>query len=169
MKNSLKLVIVLAAMCAGVSAQNFKIAHINMQELVFAMPEFEEMNQTLRKHAEDLENQMDEMMVERNRKFDEFQRLSETWSELVRQMRADELNSMQQRIQVFQEQAHEEVMTEQNRLLQPILEKANKAIETVAREQDISYVITADPQVLIYRAPNTIDLLPAVKLHMGLE
>jgi len=167
MKNSLKLVLVMAAFCAGVSAQTIKLAHINMQELVMSMPEYETFQETLQRYAQDLENQMEELIVERNRKFDEFQRLTETWSDLVRQMRADELNTMQQRIQMFQEQAHEEIMQEQNRLLQPVLEKANSAIEAVAREQEITYVISSE--ALLFRAANSVDLLPAVRRHLGIN
>jgi hypothetical protein len=43
MKNIVKFVtaIVLVALCSNVSAQNDKLAHISMQELITAMPEYE--------------------------------------------------------------------------------------------------------------------------------
>jgi len=170
MKNKFKLIVIIAAFfCVGVSAQAPKIAHINMQELVFAMPEYEEAMESLTRFAQDLENTLEELQVERSRKIDEFQRLSETWSDLVRQTRAEEIQSMSQRIQMFEQRAHSDVMQEQERLLQPIIEKAQAAIEVVAKEQDITYVISSDPQILVYKAANTIDLLPAVKRHMGIR
>jgi Skp family chaperone for outer membrane proteins len=56
---------------------------------------------------------------------------------------------------------------EQEKLMQPIIEKANKAIETVAKEQGISLVISET--VLHFKAVGTINLLPAVKQYLGIK
>ena len=171
MKTTLKLVVAfaIAALCSNVSAQNIKLAHIDIQELVLSMPEYEEAMAQLQGLLQELENSLEEMNVERNRKIDEFSRNQENWNELVRQARADEINSMQQRIQIFQQNAEESFQQEQARLVQPVIEKANKAIEAVATEQGITYVINADTNILLFKAVGSIDLLPAVKQHLGIR
>ena len=77
--------------------------------------------------------------------------------------------TMQRRIQSFQEQAQESYQQEQAKLMQPVYEKASKAVETVAKEQGAQLVFDANPQILLYKAPGTLDLLPAAKQHLGIR
>ena len=169
MKNTLKLALAVAifALCGNVSAQNVKLAYIDLQELVVSMPEYDSAMVKLQKFAANLENALDEMNVEYNRKYDEFTRNQENWSDLVRQSKGQELTQIGQRIQKFQEDASESYGMEQQKLTQPVLEKANKAIDTVAKEQGITMVFSS--QGLLYKAAGTTDLLPAVKQHLGIK
>jgi outer membrane protein len=109
------------------------------------------------------------MQVEYRKKIDEYSKNQENWTDLVKQAKLDEIQSMERRIQAFQESAQESLQQDYNKLLQPVIEKANKAVEAVAKEQGITYVITGDSQVLIYKAVGTLDLLPAVKKHLGIK
>ena len=171
MKTTIKLVLVItfAAFCSNVSAQNIKLAHINMQELIESMPDYEEAMESLQKHGETLSNEIEEIQVELNRLIDEFQRVQESLQDLVRQSRLEEIQRRSERLEQFQQQAQFSFQQEQNRLLQPILEKANKAVETVAKEQNITYVISADQNILLFKAVGTLDLLPSVKEHLGIR
>ena len=171
MKTTLKIVFVgvLIALFSTVSAQNIKIAHINMQDLIFAMPEYEKAMEDLRKFGQELENELELLQVEYRRKLDDYLNNSTNLTELVRRSREEELGSMQQRIGMFQQQAQETFELEQHKLMQPVWEKANKAVESVAMAQGITYVITGEPQILIFKAVGTLDLLPAVKQHLGIK
>ena len=169
MKTTLKLVIVIAfvALCGNVSAQNIKLAHINFQELIVSLPEYDSAQVKADKVLKDLQELLNEMEVEFNRKNDEYQKNQESWTELVRQAKMEELTSMYQRLQTRQQQAGEQYQQESDKLMQPVIEKANKAIDTVAKEQNITYVIVDNPQILLFKAVGTLDLLPAVKKHLG--
>jgi len=169
MKTTLKLVLVIAfvALCGNVSAQNIKLAYINFQELVSSMPESDSAQVKMEKVRLDLEKIMEEMQVELNRKQDEYQKNQTNWTELVKQSKTEELTSMYQRLQTFQQNASESFQQEYQKLLQPIQEKAAKAIDTVAKEQNITMVF--DSQILHYKAIGTLDLLPAVKQHLGIK
>jgi len=168
MKNTVKLVLVITiiALCSNVSAQTPKLAHISMQELVVSMPDYDSAMVKLQKFAQDLEQLLEEMQVELNRKQDDYQKNQANWSDLVKQAKNDELMTMYQRLQTFQQQAQENYETENTKLMQPVIEKANKAIETVAKEQGITYVFS--DQALIFKATGTIDLLAAVQKHLGI-
>ena len=168
MKNTLKLVlaIVIVALCSSVSAQNVKLAHIEFTELILAMPEYDSAMVKMQKFTKELESELETMQVELNRKYDEFTKNQENMSDLVKQSRWEEVQRMNERIQRFQEQAQEQYQQEQAKLLQPIQEKANKAIDAVAKEQGITYVLNS--QAIHFKAAGTLDLLPSVKKYLGI-
>jgi len=171
MKTTLKLVLVIAfvALCGNVSAQNLKLAHINMQELIASMPENDSAMVKLNKLQQTLEEEMENIQVEYRRKLDDYSKVEANLTDIVKQSKIQELQSLQQRIQLFQEQAQQSLESEYNKLMQPVVEKANKAIETVAKEQNITYVLSDNPQIIPFKAIGTLDLLPAVKQHLGIK
>ena len=171
MKNVIKIVFVIAvfALCCNVSAQNLKLAHINLNELIVSMPEFDSVQVKLQKVGQDLENAIEEMQVEFNKKNDEYQKNQANWTEIVRQAKTEELSFMYQRLQSFQQQASENYQQESDKFMQPVLDKANKAIESVAKEQNITYVFIDNPQILLFKAVGTLDLLSSVKKYLGIK
>ena len=172
MKTTIKLIVLTMAMFAissQVSAQTIKLAHINLEELVSSMPEYGEAREKLQKVVKDIEDELELIKVELNRKYEEYLSKRETWTALVLQSKEQELQMMNQRLQMTQESAQESYQMEMEKIMQPIYEKANKAIETVAKEQGITYVISGNPQILIFKAVGTLDLLPLVKQHLGIK
>ena len=172
MKTIVKIVvaIVLVALCSNVSAQTtLKLAHINKSDLIVSMPEYEAAMVELQKIEQSLMDTMEELQVEYRKKLDDYTRNFDNWADLVKQTKMEELQSMQNRIQVFQENAQETMQIEQQKVFQPIIEKADKAIEDVAKEQGVTYVINGDSQILLFKAVGTLDLLPAVKAHLGIK
>ena len=170
MKITLKLVLAITviALCSNVSAQTVKLAHINRDELIVSMPEYDSAQVKLQKFVQELQQVMEEMQVELNRKQEDINKNQANWSDLVKTSKNEEFYTMYQRLQTFQQQAEENVGQEQNKVMQPIVEKANKAIEAVAKEQGITYVISDNPQILFFKAVGTIDLLPTVKQKLGI-
>jgi len=168
MKTTIKIVvvIVLFALCSNVSAQNLKLAHIDMQALIFSMPEYDSAQVKMQKFVQELQSELELMNVERNRKVEEFTK-NQTWTDLVRQSKEQEILFMNQNIERFQQQAQESYQQKENELMLPIYEKANKAIETVAKEQGFTAVLSA--QALLFKGAGTVDLLPAVKKHLGIN
>ena len=171
MKITLKIVFVIAmvALCSNVSAQTLKLAYLNTEELIVSMSEYDTLQVQMQKFIKVLEDELEIIRVELNRKYEDYAKNQANMTDLVRQSRTEEIQTLQQRMEIFQQQAQENIQQEQGRLFQPIQEKANKAIEAVAKEQGISYVISGNPQILLYKAVGTIDLLPAVKAHLGIK
>jgi len=170
MKNTIKLVFAIAttiALCSNVSAQ--KLAHINVEELIIAMPEYDSAMVKMQKIQKDLETEVEDMQVEYRRKLDDYLKNEANLTEIVKQSRQTELQNLGQRIQTFTESAQQQLEMENGRLMQPIWEKANKAVENVAKAQGVEYVISGNPQILVFKAVGTLDLLPAVKDHLGIK
>jgi outer membrane protein len=159
--------IVFVGVCGLAHAQKpVKLAHIDSQALMQSMPESDSAQVKLQKLQKELETELEDLQVELNRKYDEFQKNSANWTELVKNSRQQEIITMQQRTQQFQESAYETLQQENAKLLQPIREKAVKAIEAVAKEQGITYVL--ESQVALFKAADSQDLLPLVKQRLGI-
>jgi len=171
MKTIVKLVvvIVLFALCSNVSAQNSKLAHINLEEVIVSMSEYDSVTMKLQREEKSLLQELELMNVERNRKIEDYTKNQANLTDLVKQVRIDEIQSMTQKIEQFQQTAQENLQKMQGELMQPIIEKANKAVEAVAKEQGVTYVISANPSILLFKAVGTLDLLPAVKKHLGIK
>ena len=170
MKTTLKLVLVIAliAFSGKVSAQKpLKMAHINMQELVMSMPEHDSAMVQMQKVQKEIETEMESQQVEYNKKLEEYSNNEKNWTDLVRQSRAQELQSLGQRMQIFRESAQQRFEEENENLLRPILDKANKAIETVSKEQGITYVLNT--QTLVYRSMDSQDIIQLVKDQLGIK
>mgnify|MGYP002682518703 CR=1 FL=1 len=71
MRNILGLAIValLTFSFSGVNAQNYKFGHINSQELLKAMPDRDSAEAKIRKYAESIEDQIEQLQVEVNKKY----------------------------------------------------------------------------------------------------
>jgi outer membrane protein len=85
----------------------------------------------------------------------------------VRATKEDEINSIQQRIETFRQQAQENLSKEETKQFQPIIDKVKKAITDVAKEQGLIYVFEVNG--LLYHSDQSIDLLPLVKKKLGLK
>lgn len=168
MKNTFKVTLLSLLLCVGavsLSAQQ-KIGHINMQQLVSAMPESAVAQQSLEAEAKKFDQQLKDMQTDFTTKVEEYQKGAETMTDIVRADKEAELQNIQQRIQAFNTQAQKQMSELQSQKLQPIFEKANAALAAVSKAQGITYVF--DSQVLLYTADGAVDLFPLVKTQLGI-
>ncbi len=160
------LVVFLLGMNANVFSQ-VKLGHINTNELLQQMPGRQQATQELEKYASELESTFTAMQREFQTKYQDYLEKQETFSQLIRQSKERELESLQQRIMEFQESAQEDLMQKENQLLRPIIEKARKAIEDVARENGYTYVFDTGMGVLLYSEPSD-NIMDKVKAKIGI-
>jgi len=169
MKSFIKSFVCLIFLLYGLNISAQKFAHINSQELLMSMPESDSAQAKIEKLATNYEDQLEEMQVELNKKYDDYLKNREKYTELIRQTKESEIADLQDRIQQFESIATQELQTERNKLLQPIIEKANKAIKSVAEEQNIMYVFDVSQGNPIYFSDQSVDILPLVRKKLGLE
>ena len=151
-----KLFILVAAMLAvgTVSAQKF--ARVNLQEIVVAMPEFEEAQKNLEAFGKDLQEQMEQIQVEFNNKLADFQKNQATMAASVKQMRQQELEQLQQRYAEFQQ-------------IEPVQNKANDAVNKVAKANGyIAVYNTSIPSLAYFDEAQLTDIAPLVKKELGI-
>lgn len=155
---------------ASASAQTLKFGHIDFQGLISTMPEREVAQKAMAKMQTDLESQLSVMQKEYQTKGQEYVALvkQSTVTDAIRQAKEADIQSLQERIQTFQQQAQENLQKEESKQFQPVIEKARKAIGDVAKEQGMLYVFEVN-SVLYYNATQSTDMMPLVKAKLGLK
>src|SRR5665647_1442613 len=134
------LIFVVALAGQSAMAQNFKFGHINSDELIQSMPEYDSATVKLEKFRKELLNALDLMTVEFNTKNESYQKESKNLSDIVKQTKEQELIDMQKRIQDFQTNAQQQLQNKQTEVFQPIYVKVDKAIKDIGKENGFLYV-----------------------------
>ena len=171
MKNLVKLIIIALFLFSGttVNAQNYKFGHINSQELLSIMPERDSAEAKIQKYAKELEGELELMNVEYRNKLNDYVEKRDNLTPLVKQTKEQEINEFQSRIQEFSANAQKELQQQEAQLIQPIIQKAEKAIKDVARENGFTYIFDLSRGSVIYFSEQSEDILPLVKKKLGLE
>jgi len=159
------------AIVLGVSmtsiAQGPKIGHINSQELMQLMPEAATIRTELEKEAASLETQMTAMQTEYQNLVRDYQTNEAAWSDLIRDSKVKEINDLEGRLQTFQQNAQQSLTAKEQALIEPVIKKAQDAIDTVAKANGYTYVFdTSVGAVLVY--PEGDNMLALVKKHLGI-
>ena len=151
-------------------AQNIKFGHINSDELIRALPEFDSATVQLENFQKDLVNALELMGVELNNKSDSYQKESKNLTEVVRQTKEQELIDMNRRIQEFQGNAQTQLQEKQAVLFQPIYTKVDKAIKDVGKDNGFVYVFdVAKGSLLYFDETKSTNILALAKAKLGIK
>ena len=157
--------VVLVATTGLVSAQS-KVAHINVQELLGAMPEMITANAELKKLQETYRSDIEGSMKALQNKLTQYQNEASAKSKEENDKRALELQQFEKNIQEAEASAMQELQKKQAELFAPITERAKAAIEKVAADLGFDYVIDATQGGGLIVSKGK-DLLPEVKKELG--
>lgn len=174
MRNLMKIMAVVLFSVTAISAanaQSLKFGHIDLQALVQLMPERAAAETEFNNFQKELEDILGEMQKDLQTKYGEFEALGADASEIKRNAKAAEIQDVQQRIQNYQVTAGQQIQQKQAELLKPVFDKADKAIEEVAKEQGLIYVFDAGVgnRTILYKSNESVDLLPLVKTKLGIQ
>jgi outer membrane protein len=162
--------IVIALAGQSVKAQSFKFGHINSDELIQTMPEYDSATVTLEKFRKELVNALELMQVELNTKSEAYQKDSKNFSDIVKQTKEQELMDMNKRIQDFQTNAQTQLQNKQSEVFQPIYAKVDKAIKDVGKENGFLYIFDVAKGALLYfDETKSTNVLSMVKAKLGLK
>jgi len=153
-----------------VKAQSFKFGHINSDELIQALPEFDSANVKLEKYRQELINYLELMSVELNNKSDAYNKESKNLTDLVKQTKETELVDLNRKIQQFQTDAQEKLQQKQVELFQPVYSKVDKAIKDVGKENGFLYVFDVSKGSLLYfDETKSTNVMVLAKAKLGLK
>ncbi len=171
MKRFLKVVLAVSAVFLLGNANGYaqKFGYINFAELIDVMPEMVEVRTNFESFQKDLEGQYESMAVELNNKWNNFVKEQDTLSEAILELRSEELNNLRERLTQFEQNAGNLMQQEQARLMTPVIEKANEAIQKVSKDNAFTAVFELTSQSLAYYDENTfINILPLVQAELGI-
>jgi len=162
------LLIALVAIPAVTFAQEAqKIAYINYYDVIGAMPEAKQMQDSLQKKANEFQAELKVLSDEYTNKMSDYVAKQDSLNESIKQRRLKELDDLRTRAANFQETAGQQQEELQQKLLQPIQEKLQKAINDVGKENNFLYIVNS--QVFLYVAPTATDATPLVKKKLGIQ
>ena len=170
MRNFFKVIVFCTLFFAGnLSAQNLKFGHIDFQALLQAMPETKVANTAVEKFVADLESKLTAMQKEAQDKGKEYVALSQQKdaNEVLVKAKLEEAQSIQERIQNFQQTAQDAIEKEKSKQLQPLYEKARKAIADAAKDQGLIYVFEVNG--VLYHSEQSVDLITSVKAKLAIK
>ena len=175
MKNFLKLTLVALLMVSSTTAFAQKFGRVDMAAVLTTMPEYTEAQQNLEAYGLDLQNQLEQILVEYNKLYAEYEKNAATLTDSVRQLKEREIMELQQRYTDFQQIAQQDMQRKEMELMNPILEKANEAVKSVSAAGGYLIVFsTANDQassagLAYFDAEALTDITPAVKAHLGIN
>ena len=119
-----------------------KIGYINSEELILSMPEAKKADADISAYAKTFQDQLTTMQKE--------------------------LQDLQGRIQSTQQSAEEKIAAKRQDLLKPITEKADKAIQDVAKEKGYTYILDSSTGSIVY-ATQADNIIQDVKNKLGIK
>ncbi len=149
MKKVFLFLIVLVASFTISNAQKF--AYIDLESVINKMPEFEKAKAQLEKEYRDVQNQLEQLQVEYNKKLQELQENMQLpdndtnkWSKAVLQLKQQELADLQQRIVNFQNTAQQTLQQRQIDLFKPVYDKVDSVVQYIAKQKGYIFVVKKD-------------------------
>ena len=147
------------------SAQS-KVGHINTQELIQAMPEMKTAMQQVQDLTKSYESDVQQKLASYQAKVQQYDAEAATQTNESNEARMKEVEQLQRDIAKFRDDATADIAKRREDLLKPLYEKARKAVEQVAQEQGIDYVLdsTKGGGVIVHQGK---DLMADVKAKLG--
>lgn len=164
-----KTLLLATALCIGTisfTQAQTKVAHINTQDLIKAMPEMKTAQAELEALSKTYQTDMQGSVTEFQNLQKQYEAEAKNKTDEENQKRILELQEKQQRLQQFQADAQKDLQAKEIALLQPITEKAKAAILKVSRAQGFDYVLDSGVGVTILADGK--DLLNDVKKDLGI-
>ena len=163
LKNLLFATVLFVGATSFTSAQS-KIAHINKQELIKAMPAYTQAQAEIDKLGKTYEATIQGSLKELDTKLKQYNAEAEAQTQEENQKRMEEVEGMKQSLGQYQQQAQKDLQEKEFNLLKPIVENADNAIKAVAKAQGFQYVV--DSAMLI--VADGKDLMADVKKHLSI-
>lgn len=167
MKN-LKTLLLIAVFTLGLGsiANAQKVGHIDFEKLIAEMPETETLKLDMEKLGKTYQDEIQGMEKELESTRKKYVAESNTQTQETNDKRAQELQEQNAKLEQARRFAYQDMQKKQNDGLQPIIEKAQKAIDEVAAAKSVLYVLDASvgKGLLVKKGQ---DLFDAVKTKLG--
>ena len=161
----MKRILLIAAvtlMSVAASAQDFKWAYVDFNEVVMLMPDMDEARATMEENQKTNEEILVAMYEEYQTKMQQYQQKAESWTPAIRESKEKEIMEIQSRLEQTQQSLQQELQMLQQNLQAPIYEKAQNAVNELAKAKGIALVF--EKASLLYLDPaQGIDLTPEAR------
>ena len=165
--NMKKLFIIALAAFATLSASAQTFGRVNFSELVALMPEMDQAREVIAASQKEAEETYSAMVEEYQSKLSQYQQKQATWTAAIRESKEKELYDMQNRIQEFQQNIAQELQQQQSQLQAPIYEKANNAVQEIAKAKKLTALFDTT-QALYFDEAQVVDITAEARKALGI-
>jgi outer membrane protein len=123
-----------------------KIGFTDVGYVLTNLPEFKQIESQLKTHNTQLQNQLEAKVKELREKAAKFDKEAAQMTEVIRNDKMKELQTLEQSIQEFQQNAQTSSQQKERQLLQPQYERIQKAIDQVRVENGFDFIFNANPE-----------------------
>ena len=159
----------ICAICGFTTANAQKFGHVNTQEIIQAMPEYNKAKTDIDALQKQYEADLKSMQDELNKKAEAFDKEQATLPENIKTRRQTELQEMYQKIQQSYQDNQQALQKASSEKMQAITQKVLDAIKTVG--QDGGFVLINEINAGIPYISSTLstDVTAQVKTKLGLK
>ncbi|GAB3749652.1 OmpH/Skp family outer membrane protein [Spirosoma pomorum] len=158
---------------AAAAAGSLKLGYTNIDYVLAQTPEAKDIQNQLTIQRTQSENEMKRMSKELEDKYEAYQKGAAQMSDVIRNDREKELQGLQTRLQEFGRTAEQSLQTKYQSLVNPVVQKIQKAIDAVAKDEGYQYVFNLDagsntiPILLV--APEDNNITESVLKKLGID
>ncbi len=162
------LTITIALFSVVVVGQTAKFGHVNSQYIIQLMPEYDSISKVLVSLDSMYNIELERLQVEINKKIEAFN--NDTLSpQLVKDVKAQEVQELQMRAQAFQQRASEDLQSRPGQLMRPLYGRIIETIKDLAEENDLVYVFDVSQGNPLYVSDKSMDMVPLILEKFGIE
>jgi len=164
---SLLLVAFLALGMTGV-ANAQKIGHVNLERVIANMPETRALQAEIAKITKTYKDDLDSEKKKLDDKIQKYTAEQAAQTEDVNKSRVQEVQNDNTKIARAEQAAVQDIQEKQQRKLIPILQKAEKALNEIAKEKGLAYILDASAGKGLLIINGGEDVYEAAKAKLGL-
>lgn len=156
----------------GVNAQT-KIGYTNVDYVLGQLPDAKDVQDKLATEKTQYDKLIQEKIAEFQKSYEDLQKNAANLAPVILQDKQKSLQNKQTEIQEFQSNSEQALQLKYQSLLAPVMDKIQKAIDDVAKENGYTYVFNSDagagttPVVLV--APEQDNITNLVLKKLGVE
>ncbi len=139
-----------------------KIGHVNFDEIMQALPERDSAQAVLGKESKELQTAYEEMSVNYNQLYDDYQKGLSSYSPVIKKATEDELLDKQKRLVEFEQNASTILQQRNTELLKPIIERINVAINKVASDNGFTYILDISKGSVVFTSKDSQNITQLV-------
>ena len=145
-----------------------KVGTVNVNDILLKLPELAEVETAVATYKADLEKTLNEKVTTYKNKAELYKKNADTYSDVMKKTMSEELYGLENDIKKFQQNGGKLTQLRQDELLRPLYAKISSMIETVAKAQNYTQILTVDGNEFAY-ADAKLDITTIVKTKLGIK
>ena len=164
----MKKVFLALLLLAPLTAAAQKFGHVNSQEIIAAMPEYQKAKTEIEALQKQYEDDVNSMQEELKKKAQDYEENASTLPDNIKQRREQELNEMYQKIQQSYQDNQQALSKASQEKMQAITAKVVDAITAVGQAGGYIYIMDTTGGIPFINTTLSTDVTAQVKTKLGL-